>query len=57
MVGQELSSLRPGDFWEQVESSFNRLFAFLATPIVNTIIGQRDRVLRAAFAKLAQTNG
>jgi hypothetical protein len=45
MVGQELSSLRPGDFWEQVESSFNRLFAFLATPIINTIIGQRDRVL------------
>ena len=44
MVGQKLSSLRPGDFWEQVESSFNRLFAFLATPIVNTIIGQRDRV-------------
>ena len=45
MVGQELSSLRPGNFWEQVESSFNRLFAFLATPVVNTIIGQRDRVL------------
>jgi hypothetical protein len=45
MVGQELSSLRPREFWEQVESSFNRLFAFLATPIINTIIGQRDRVL------------
>jgi hypothetical protein len=45
MVGQELASRRPSDFWDQVESSFNRLFAFLATPVVNTIIGQRDRVL------------
>jgi hypothetical protein len=42
---KELEALRGTEFWNQVESTFNRFFRFLASPVINTILGQKENVL------------